>query len=178
MCAAGLQSASYWTPVEKLILHLSPVTKRKAVKSQGLSRGSSNNNHTFHEQLQRRGRRTHSEPSPGNGSNRASLESIPNVSTTQQQSNTYSHARNDNDNSHVVPSGHNKMANNNSLHNQKDGNNSHKLGGHGFVNGFQSGSFLPCSSPRNHRNLLLRRRCGENNVAKVSINSSSSLSKK
>ena len=175
MCAAGLQSASYWTPVEKLILHLSPVTKRKAVKSHGLNRGTNNNNHTFHEQLQRRGRRTHSEPSPGHGSNRASLESIPNGS--QQHSNTYSHTRNDNDNSHGLPSVHNKIvANNNSFHNQKDGNNCHKVGGHGFVNGFQSGSFLPCSSPRNHRNLLLRRRCGDSHVAKISINSSSSNS--
>ena len=80
MCAAGLQSASYWTPVEKLILHLSPVTRRKAVKAQGNHQPTNNNNSTFHGQLHRRGRRTHSEPSTGHGSNRASLESIPNGS--------------------------------------------------------------------------------------------------
>ena len=177
MCAAGLQSASYWTPVEKLILHLSPVTRRKAVKTQGLNQGTNNNN-SVHEQLQRRGRRTHSEPSPGHGSNRASLESIQNTSVTQQHSNTYSRSVNENENIPPVPSANNARTSHiNSLHNQKDGNNVHKINGHhGFVNGFQSGSFLPCSSPRHHRNILLRRRGGENHATKTSINSSSSNS--
>lgn len=42
----------YWTPVEKLILHLSPVTKRKSVKNLGKQAAK-----------QSRDRRTRSEPS-------------------------------------------------------------------------------------------------------------------
>ena len=80
MCAAGLQSSSsYWSPVEKLILHLSPVTRRKTLRNnQGSLKGSNNNNNnnTINEKKSRRGRRTHSEPSAGHGSNRTSATEV------------------------------------------------------------------------------------------------------
>ena len=171
MCAAGLQSASYWTPVEKLILHLSPVTRRKAVKAQGNHQPTNNNNSTFHGQLHRRGRRTHSEPSTGHGSNRASLESIPNGSITHHNEiNSKSNNNNENRKS-LSSSGQQKVLNNNSLNQHKD--QVQKCNGHGF----QSGSFLAGNSPRHHRNLLLRRRGGDQHPStKASINSSSSNS--
>lgn len=171
MCAAGLQSASYWSPVEKLILHLSPVTRRKAVKAQGHNQTNNNNNGTFHGQLHRRGRRTHSEPSTGHGSNRASLESIPNGSLTQQNENNKTSNNNIEYRKSLSTSGHQKIVNNNSLNQHKD--HVHKCNGHGF----QSGTFLAGNSPRHHRNLLLRRRGGDQHQStKASINSSSSNS--
>ena len=53
MCALHHHPAGhqYWTPVEKLILHLSPVTKRKSVKNLGK------------QVTKQRDRRTRSEPS-------------------------------------------------------------------------------------------------------------------
>ena len=170
MCAAGLQSVSYWTPVEKLILHLSPVTKRKAVKTQQSliqSTTTNNNNNIFNERKHRRGRRTHSEPShDGHGLNRASLESIHNG----QQSNTSVKKSSGNDNE-VYPalSGHSRVSNSNGSSIQKDTNSLSKVG-------FQSVNFLPTSSPRHHRNLLLRRGGCANHVPKTSINSLSSNS--
>ena len=171
MCAAGLQSASYWTPVEKLILHLSPVTRRKAVKAQGNHQSATNNNSTFHGQLHRRGRRTHSEPSSGHGSNRVSLESIPNGSHQNERTHQKSNNNNNETRKSLSSSGQHKTLNNNSLNSHKDHPN--KCNGHGL----QSGTFLSSSSPRNHRNLLLRRRGGDHHQsAKTSINSSSSNS--
>ena len=134
MCAAGLQSASYWNPVEKLILHLSPVTRRKAVKALG-NHQATNNNNTFHGQLHRRGRRTHSEPSTGHGSNRASLESITNGSLTHQNEQTHTRSNNNNNETRksLSSSGHHKTLNNNSLHSHKD--HAQKSNAHGLQSG-------------------------------------------
>ena len=186
MCAAGLQSSSsYWSPVEKLILHLSPVTRRKAVRNnQGSLKGSNNNNNnnTINEKKSRRGRRTHSEPSAGHGSNRTSVESIPSEGTSYQQSAKDNQTCNSNDNHSLPPLayGHHKISNHQkeSVNNHWHRSNGHHHGG-GTTNGFHSINLLPTSSPRSHRNLLMKRGCGNSgssHASKPSINSCSSTS--
>ena len=177
MCAAALQSTSYWNPVEKLILHLSPVTRRKAVKDQGLTRGPNNNNAVKDKKI-RRGRRTHSEPSADNLSNRSSVESIPNHSVPQQPNLTLSNniCCEDDKYVHSKFSGQNRGASNGPFHNQKDTNHVPKVGGHSYVPSTTSTSYLPISSPRNHRSILLRRTGCANHAPKASFNSSSSNS--
>ena len=186
MCAAGLQSSSsYWSPVEKLILHLSPVTRRKTLRNnQGSLKGSNNNNNnnTINEKKSRRGRRTHSEPSAGHGSNRTSVESIPSEGTSYQQSAKDNQTCNSNDNHSLPPLayGHHKISNHQkeSVNNHWHRSNGHHHGG-GTTNGFHSINLLPTSSPRSHRNLLMKRGCGNSgssHASKPSINSCSSTS--
>ena len=175
MCSAALQSASYWTPVEKLFLHLSPVTRRKAVKDQTVQNGVNKRN--VEDQRSYRDRRTRSESSSGDGSSRVSLESSPKKSIFQHRSPISTHKSIEKRNrSPSNLSGSCRVGCSHHRNSQKDtGANLLNKGGASML-GVNPVTPTLTSSHRNHRNLLRRNYINPSHVAKTSINSSSSNS--